>query len=531
MPATITDFQNVSDTSADLCDQWVVMARALQGLGAFFSQKIATGTEPDDVLHGVNLGISGQSTTFADWRVLVDASNNLDIDENTGTDASPTWVNRFTLPAGGLTASRALVTDGSGIPSVATTTATEIGYVNGVTSAIQTQLDARVLDTGDTMTGRLVNQGNLVSAMTNSNIRLFGYSPALELLDKDSITNWYIGIDDDDANNPLWIGRGYGPNQGSVAAAIIINSSDMVTVSTASTASRALVTNGSGQLSVATTTATEIGYVNGVTSAIQTQLNGKEPTVSLTASRAVVSDGGGALAAATTTSTEIGYVNGVTSAIQTQLDAKLALAGGTMTGKITLDGDPTAALHAATKQYVDAGGGSGGTALLSHQTFSSVASVDFDADLPSSGYTFFRLMARIKPDTDNVELGLRVDTDGGASYETTSYSSQVNTTNSSASVISNSATDRVLLASRGTAADVGNDSNLGFQADLIIFPGDGTLSPYVSGTVAWYQANDDLAHGTVYGYHSTATRIDSLQLLASSGNIDGEATLIGYINA
>lgn len=42
----------------------------------------------------------------------------------------------------------------------------------------------------------------------------------------------------------------------------------------------------------------------------------------LTASRAVVSDGSGFLAAATTTATEIGYVNGVTSAIQTQLNAK-----------------------------------------------------------------------------------------------------------------------------------------------------------------------------------------------------------------
>ena len=42
-----------------------------------------------------------------------------------------------------LTASRALVSDGSGDVSAATTTSTEIGYVNGVTSAIQTQLDAK----------------------------------------------------------------------------------------------------------------------------------------------------------------------------------------------------------------------------------------------------------------------------------------------------------------------------------------------------------------------------------------------------
>lgn len=45
----------------------------------------------------------------------------------------------------------------------------------------------------------------------------------------------------------------------------------------------------------------------------------------LTASRAAVTDSSGFVAAATTTSTEIGYVNGVTSAIQTQLDAKQAL--------------------------------------------------------------------------------------------------------------------------------------------------------------------------------------------------------------
>jgi len=42
----------------------------------------------------------------------------------------------------------------------------------------------------------------------------------------------------------------------------------------------------------------------------------------ITASRALVSDSNGDVSAATTTSTEIGYVNGVTSAIQTQLDAK-----------------------------------------------------------------------------------------------------------------------------------------------------------------------------------------------------------------
>lgn len=50
--------------------------------------------------------------------------------------------------AAAITASRAVVSDANGIPTHATTTATEIGYVNGVTSAIQTQLNAKLTSTG-----------------------------------------------------------------------------------------------------------------------------------------------------------------------------------------------------------------------------------------------------------------------------------------------------------------------------------------------------------------------------------------------
>jgi hypothetical protein len=108
------------------------------------------------------------------------------------------------------------------------------------------------------------------------------------------------------------------------------------------TVSRALASDGSGKVAVSATTATELGYVSGVTSAIQTQLNAKQATITggattivssnLTASKALVSDGSGKVAAATTTSTEIGYVNGVTSAIQTQLDSKAPLASPSLTG-------------------------------------------------------------------------------------------------------------------------------------------------------------------------------------------------------
>jgi hypothetical protein len=59
----------------------------------------------------------------------------------------------------------------------------------------------------------------------------------------------------------------------------------------------------------------------------------------ITASRALVSDTNGIpVAAAATTTTEIGYVNGVTSSIQTQLGTKAPLASPTFTGSIIFGG-------------------------------------------------------------------------------------------------------------------------------------------------------------------------------------------------
>jgi hypothetical protein len=76
-----------------------------------------------------------------------------------------------------------------------------------------------------------------------------------------------------------------------------------------------------------------------VSTATQTALDGKQATITgaattidtedLTASRALVSDGSGKVAVSDVTSTELGYLDGVTSAVQTQLDAKIAKFDGT----------------------------------------------------------------------------------------------------------------------------------------------------------------------------------------------------------
>ena len=115
---------------------------------------------------------------------------------------------------------------------------------------------------------------------------------------------------------------------------------------TAVTASRAVVTDSNGLPTASVTTATEIGFVNGVTAAIQTQLNAKEPTITvlpiskggtnsgtalnnnrviissgsavveasaITASRVLVSNANGLPVAATTTTTEVNLLSGSTA--------------------------------------------------------------------------------------------------------------------------------------------------------------------------------------------------------------------------
>jgi len=81
---------------------------------------------------------------------------------------------------------------------------------------------------------------------------------------------------------------------------------------------------------------TEFQRLDGVTSDIQTQIDAKGDTITgaattivssdLTADKAVLSNGSGKIGVSATTSTELGYVSGVTSAIQTQLGTKLVAA-------------------------------------------------------------------------------------------------------------------------------------------------------------------------------------------------------------
>jgi hypothetical protein len=152
---------------------------------------------------------------------------------------------------------------------------TEFGYLNGVTSAIQTQLDSKVDEnaaiTGATKTKITFDAKGLVTSGADATT-----ADIADSLDKRYVTDSQLTVigntsgtnTGDNAVNSLYSGLEASKQDVITGAATTITDDNL-------TASRALVSDGSGKVAVSDVTSTELGYLDGVTSAVQTQLNAK----------------------------------------------------------------------------------------------------------------------------------------------------------------------------------------------------------------------------------------------------------------
>jgi len=197
----------------------------------------------------------------------------------------------------------------------------EFQYIGGLTSDAQTQINAKQ----DTLvSGTNIKTINSTSVLGSGNISV---APASGInataISDGSVDNTEFG----------YLNGVTSAIQTQIDAkqATITGAATTITTSNL-TASRAVISNATGKVAVSATTDTELGYLSGVTSAVQTQIDSKQTTITggattivssnLTASRALASDGSGKVAVSSVTSTELGFVSGVTSAIQTQIDTK-----------------------------------------------------------------------------------------------------------------------------------------------------------------------------------------------------------------
>jgi fructose-specific component phosphotransferase system IIB-like protein len=242
-----------------------------------------------------------------------------------------------TIATSNLTLSRALVSDGSGKVAVSSVTSAELAYLSGVTSAIQTQFSGKQA----TITG-----GATTIASSNLTVSRALASDGSGKVAVSSVTATELGYL---SGVTSAIQTQFSGKQATITgAATTVASSDL-------TVNLALISNGSGKIAVSAVTSTELSYLSGVTSAIQTQISSKQATITggattiattdLTVSRALVSDASGKVAVATVTATELGYLSGVTSALQTQISARLQLAGGTLAGALQFSGTSHAGIQ------------------------------------------------------------------------------------------------------------------------------------------------------------------------------------------
>ena len=218
---------------------------------------------------------------------------------------------------------------------VADVSDTEIGYLNGVTSAIQTQIDLKAplasptfsgtvtLPSG-TVTSAMIADGTIVNADISSSAAIAD-SKLATISTANKVSNSATTATDANTASAI-VARDASGNftAGTITAALTGNASTATTLANARNIAGQSF-NGSANISIAPTDLT------GVTS---------------TAAEINILDG------ATLSVTELNYVDGVTSAIQTQLDAKAPLASPTFTGTVVLPDNTVALGTKTTGDYV-----------------------------------------------------------------------------------------------------------------------------------------------------------------------------------
>lgn len=283
-------------------------------------------------LDGVTSNIQSQFTTITDE--LSDHTTNSDIHftatERTKLSGIATGANKYTHPTSGVSAGtyKSVTVDANGHVTSGTNPTTLAGYgitdaeakgsVNTHNSSTSAHNDIRLLisnlttqvtnflDVDDTTKDQLSEVIALIEANADS---------------IESITSGKVNVSDiinnlttNVSNKPL-----------SAAQGVVIKGLIDDLQSALDTHTHTL-----SEITDVTASATELNYMKGVTSAVQTQLNAKQATITgaattiassnLTASRALVSNSSGKVTVSAVTSTELGYLDGVTSGIQSQFD-------------------------------------------------------------------------------------------------------------------------------------------------------------------------------------------------------------------
>ena len=233
-----------------------------------------TGTVSGITKSMVGLG-NVDNTSDANKPVSTAAQTALDLKANL---AGPTFTGTVVLPS---------------TTSIGNVSATEIGYVDGVTSAIQTQLDAKAplagpTFTGTTTTAALTVTGNLTvngTTTTVSSTNLEVSDPLIYIGTGNSANSKDLGVVghfDNGTYQHTGIVRDATDGKWKLFSGVTTEPSDTIDFATYTKDTLVMGALEATSATIGNVSNTELQYLDGVTSAIQTQLDAKAPSSSPT---------------------------------------------------------------------------------------------------------------------------------------------------------------------------------------------------------------------------------------------------------
>lgn len=291
---------NVSDTEIGYLDGVTSGIQTQIDSKAPIDSPTFTGTVSGITKSMVGLG-NVDNTSDANKPVSTATQSALDLKADL---AGPTFTGTVTLPS---------------TTSIGDVSSTEIGYVNGVTSAIQTQIDGKASLSGATFTGSVeIDQNLTVDGNLTVNGTTFSAS-STSIVIEDNL----VQLAHNNTGNTVDLGIVVGYNDGSTKHSGVVRDVS---------ADRWKIFKG-----VTTEPSTTVDFTQGSLDDLE--------VAGLIATSATIGD---------VSNTELQYLNGVTSAIQTQIDTKAPLASPTFTGTVTLPSGTVTSTMIADGTIVDA---------------------------------------------------------------------------------------------------------------------------------------------------------------------------------
>jgi len=170
--------------------------------------------------------------------------------------------------------------------------------------------------------------------------------------------------------------------------------------------------------------------------------------------------------------------------------------------------------------------GAGALTLLSTQTASSSATIDFTSGIDSTYKLYIFKFYDIHPATDNQDLQFNASVDGGSNYNVakTSTTFQAQHDESDTEALLQYNTDRDLAQGTGAqrfTLQIGNDNDQSVVGTLHLFdPSNTTFIKHYLATVQGANASNYTQQLYTGGYMNTTSAVNAIQFSFQSGNID-----------